>query len=1282
MRILTAVFVFLSLSTLARAESPAPAAPLAQLSKVEFVQEIPMAGSKKLLGQSGDRFFLDKGDGSVKVISIGKKESSFVLPAKIHKNEVILKQPEAAVEADDTIYVVDSELNRVVMFTADGKYKGSFGNKGSNPGELRSPRGITFHDGILYVADSGNERIELFGDNGVFLNILEIDSAPGNKAAKEKKLPYQLNKPVSVSIDPGGRVIYVLDVDSSLFSDTYSIKLYGPDGTFLKQLQNGAKPVAISAVSDGLYVADADSFSIQRYDTNGKLVSSFGSKGNGRAQFKSMNGLTADNGQVYLGDGARGAILDFRPDTSALPAAQAPRQSARAFVRWIDAVPDNVNKLAWNDAKGILYGINRETGAIVRIRNGKNDGEVKIKSKDLFPEAVTADKNGELWVLDRKKMQVVKLDDSGNPVVTFGAAGSGNGQFDDPSDIAISSSGIIFVADSGNHRIQAFSDDGVFLSDITRTVSGKLDHPSAIALDAQDNLYVLDKYRSTVSVYSAKGEALAEFGKDKTNEANNLKDPRDLMATGNEVFVAEPDRIRVYSHDGKYLRSFGAHGKDDGEFADIAAIATQNATTFFVAERGNKRIQAFTTLYKPEPPGQVAAQGAAHAAELHWAPSPQPYVAQYQIYRSKTENGEFVRIGTSKANEFSDDGLPPDETYYYRVSAESGDGYEGIASPVVSAASQKYNPPLPGEFQVTPTAVQLKIDWKPLDSRYISAYLVYRKDGDTYTKIGETVAPEFVEGSLTPGTNYTFYVSARSVDGIESGKSAVAGTTSVDTSTPLDINVGALRDIFSNTYKLYEQDGVGTAKFTNNTTNVLKNIKVSFVLNNFMDYPTESRIDALAPGETREVPLKAVFNNNILTLTEDTPVQAKVEASYYENGQKKVFSNYKTINIYDKHRLMWNEEGRFAAFITPKDPVPLNYTRMVATGFPSIKDAPQLAAAVFDSLGVLGITYVQNPTNPYQETYNKVDYVDYIQYPRETLQRKAGECTDLTALYSSSLEGLGISTRVLLVPGHMFMMFSTGVDASPDGYTMDKMYAIYDGQLWIPVETTLLGKSFASAWEKGAEEYYKSKDNGLSIFDPHMAWAKYKPATLPDDTWKGREITSKDIEKAFPGDMLSILKISLQTKTRRYVQAIQKNPSDWNSHLQLGIIMAKAGDKTEAMKYFRRVVENEPENAAALNNIGNLSMLDGQYQNAQKSYLEASKADPLDAEILINLARTYKAENNLELAKKAFVKASKIDPSVSTQHKALALELLSTLSPEHKKSHSRKSGSKKSKAKK
>jgi hypothetical protein len=339
----------------------------------------------------------------------------------------------------------------------------------------------------------------------------------------------------------------------------------------------------------------------------------------------------------------------------------------------------------------------------------------------------------------------------------------------------------------------------------------------------------------------------------------------------------------------------------------------------------------------------------------------------------------------------------------------------------------------------------------------------------------------------------------------------------------------------------------------------------------------------------------------------------------------------------------------------------MSFVRSVATQYKDTKDESQLAALIFHALGVYGLTYIPDPANPYQVTSGKADTVDYIQFPRETLERKSGDCDDLVAFYTSALESMGIATRVVEVPGHMFMMFSTEVAADEDGYNMDDMYVIYEDKLWIPVETTAVGNSFVKAWELGAANYYKWKDKGLSILDIQHAWATYKPASLPESKWKPSEVSKADIDKKFPVEFSSMLKISSQTKTRYYRQRIEKNPSDVDAHLQIGIMLAKLGDRVEAMKYFDKVIALQPNNASALNNRGNLLMIDDKYAEAQKAYRAAAQVSPDDPYIWINLAKAHKAVNEIKEAKEAFMKAQNLDPGVKKKYKALGLELANTL---------------------
>jgi tetratricopeptide (TPR) repeat protein/sugar lactone lactonase YvrE len=1223
--------------------------------KPGFVKEQSLSGVKKLLGWRGGHYYVARQDGSIDEIdSAGHKK--LTLQAKDNKGAPILKQPEAVVFVDDMVYVADSGNSQVAMFTVAGKYQGSFGSKrggffsGKAGVELSSPRGIAIHEGIVYVADTGNGKVQLFGINGVFLATLEIENSPANKDALEKKQPVKLKEPVDITVSGKGE-IYVLDANDDL------IKVYNLNGKYLRHLPKNGKALTFALASEGVYVADKESLTVQRYDYKDRLSYSFGSKGEGPGLFKSINGMAIGSGlEVFIGDGKKGTVSVFQAE--AAPQLEVlPKPATRISVKVQSSVPVSVSRMAWN-GKDTLYGIDTEKASIVRIQNEKIVGEIKVK--DLNPVAIAVDKGGALWVVDKNSLRIVKLDESGTVLTSIGSKGSKKGQLNEPTDIAIASNGDIYVSDRGNNWVQVFNNDGGFVKAITRSNKAALDEPSAIALDPADNLYVLDKGRSVVSAFSAKGEPLLEFGKGK-GESVDLSKPVALMATVDEVFVLDANLVRVFSPQGEYIRSFSSKGTAPGELEEPLAIAARDGTSFMISERGNKRVQTFTTLYKPGAPEQLVAQGAVHAVELRWAEANLPYIKQYQIYRSRNANTGFVRAGSSQTNQYSDQGLAGEDQYFYRVAAETQQGFEGATSVAVQGVAQKFSPPVLETVLVEPTPWQIKMSWKPIDPQYLSAYLIYQKEGDAYVKIGESAVPEYTRTSLKPDTKYTCYISTRSTDNVESAKFAASGTTLPFNKAPLEIDVLKLSDIFSNTYKLYEDEGVGRIKLTNNTDKAMDNIKVSFVLKNVMDYPTEIKINQILPGKSEEITLKAVFNNTILNISEDSSVQALIEASYYENGAQVIYGKNSTVKVYDKHRLTWDERGRYAAFITPKDPPIINFVRSVVTQFPDTKDHAQLAAVVFDALGVAGLTYLADPTNPYQVSSGKTDVVDYIQYPRETMRRKSGDCDDLVAIYSAALESLGIYTLVVEVPGHMFMMLSTGIEADADGYTNNDLYVIHNGKLWIPVETTIVGSSFVKAWELGAKNYYKWKGKGLTLLDVHESWNTYKPASLPVSTQVPPEVSAKQMEAKFAGDLESVLKISSQTKIRHYLQAIENNPTDLEAHQQAAIILARFGDRSEALKYLEKILATEPKNASALNNRGNICMIEGDYPAAQKSYLAASQSSPDDAEILVNLAKAYKISKEMKKAKEAFGKAQKLDSSVKNRYKALALELLNAL---------------------
>ena len=81
----------------------------------------------------------------------------------------------------------------------------------------------------------------------------------------------------------------------------------------------------------------------------------------------------------------------------------------------------------------------------------------------------------------------------------------------------------------------------------------------------------------------------------------------------------------------------------------------------------------------------------------------------------------------------------------------------------------------------------------------------------------------------------------------------------------------------------------GRVVIRNNGAAPVQKLKVSFAIQGYMDYPSETSIAELHSMEQKEVPFFATFNNRILEVTETTPIQAQVKLTYYTGDQATSF---------------------------------------------------------------------------------------------------------------------------------------------------------------------------------------------------------------------------------------------------------------------------------------------------------------------------------------------------------------------------------------------------------
>ena len=217
-----------------------------------------------------------------------------------------------AIDDSDRLFVSDSEMRRVMVFDPAHKAEGSISEGLSSPAGLA----IDNENRFLYVADADLDQVLVYDADPPHKLLRRIGTTGKGHTLTS---PGDFSKPTNVAVDKEG-LVYVTDT----WNDR--VEIFDPDGTFIRTWGKAgdgpgyfARPKGIAIDGDGhVWVADGIQDRVQVFSPEGQLLIWMGGHGAYPGQFNALAGITIDkNNRVFTSEQYAGRVQMFRYVTDA-----------------------------------------------------------------------------------------------------------------------------------------------------------------------------------------------------------------------------------------------------------------------------------------------------------------------------------------------------------------------------------------------------------------------------------------------------------------------------------------------------------------------------------------------------------------------------------------------------------------------------------------------------------------------------------------------------------------------------------------------------------------------------------------------------------------------------------------------------------------------------------------------------------------------------------------------------------------------------------------------------
>ncbi len=480
------------------------------------------------------------------------------------------------------IAVADSVNNRIQIFGENGKYIDQFGVEGTGNGQFNAPAGVAFDSkGNVWVADTGNNRIQELTEAGKFIRQFASEGS-GNG---------QLKQPRGVALDAKGDV-WVADTLNS------RVEEFTETGVYVRQYATGLYPFALTVDTKGNVWNDSESDKVEEHNETGGLVRSFGEHGSQAGLMEKPKGLAVDSqGNVWVTDfedsiGSTLSRVDVYSETGKYEEqfgsfgtgsgqfqypfgiALDPRGNVWVADSGNDRIEEWKVASVWPPSYSTTFG-----------SEGTGSGQFK------FASGVSVNPlNGNVAVADTNNDRVQEFNASGEFIRKFGTEGSANGQFEEPYGATFDAKGDIWVADALNNRVQEFNEKGEFIRKFGTegSANGQLKWPRAIAIDPKGDVWVADTFNNRAEEFTETGTYIRKFGAGTYPAGITVDSKGDVWTAGSS------NRIEEHNETAELVRTFSGLGEENGQLWEPKGLAVDPNGDVYVADFNNSRVEVFS----------------------------------------------------------------------------------------------------------------------------------------------------------------------------------------------------------------------------------------------------------------------------------------------------------------------------------------------------------------------------------------------------------------------------------------------------------------------------------------------------------------------------------------------------------------------------------------------------------------------------------------------------------------------------------------------------------------